>query len=261
MFSNQGHPRDTSIAISLLGSVLLVVMLLIPHNAHAGTTVIAWSYYRYPPFVIGKKDGISRDFVALLNEAAHGTFDFELNLLPRKRLDLLLASETPGVVLFVNPSWMGLSDDDPVEWTGALFNDSNAVISNVSRKVNYAGPESVYGMKMGGVFGRKYKNLDEPIAKNLIKRENTRTETLSIRKLSERRVDFVTAPESILRYLVSHLGVENRIYFSPTPLFEYTRHLLLSNPSQQLSEFLMQFVEDLPNNPQWHAIKTKYQLH
>lgn len=228
-------------------------------SALAVHEVVAWSYYRYPPFAIGETDGMGPDFIRLLNEAAEGQFRFRLKLMPRKRIDLCLKRKDEGVVLFVNPVWMGVLPADTV-WSSALFHDSNAVISSMSNKLDYSGPESVFGMKMGGVFGRKYKGLDGPIQSGLIEREDARSEELNVLKVSERRVDFTTGSASVLRYLVNHLGVSERVYFSQTPLFKYTRHLLLSNPSPELEAFLLQFVDELPDNPKWHAFKDKYQL-
>jgi len=231
------------------------------HRGEGGVQrIVAWTYYTYPPFILKGNQGLTHDFMELLNSYAKGKFVFHLEVMPRKRIDLYLEEDEPGIVLFVNPAWMKGFGKTTYQWTSPLFSDRNGIISNVFTKVNYAGPESVRGLKLGGVLGRKYKGLEESIRQGWIVREDVVNEEINILKLCERRIDFMTAPESVLRYLVTQLGVGERIYFSPTPLFEYTRHILVSNGSPDLFAFLEHFTEELPTNPEWLALKVKYQL-
>lgn len=241
-------------------SIVLVVGLLFSPALAQGTKVVVWSYYIFPPFIVTGSQGLNQDFIDLLNGEARGEFLFHLDVMPRKRIDLHLERNEPGVVLFVNPTWIHPPGHNNVVWTPPLFADRNAIISNVSRKVHYDGPASVRGLIMGGVFGRKYKGLEKAIARGDIIRKDTNDEELNVLKLAERRIDFMTAPESVLHYLVARLGVEDRIYFSPTPLFEYTRHLLINNGSPELETFLVNVINTLPENPVWQEIRERYFL-
>lgn len=220
-----------------------------------------WSYYLYPPFITDQEQGLTYDFIALLNEKANGKFSFQLHLLPKKRIELRLSSKEPGMVLFVNPAWFNLGQNASPYWTPALFTDRNVIVSNISRKVDFTGPDSVAGLKLGGVIGRNYVKLDELVNAGIVIRENVPSEESTLMMLSENRVDFSTGPESMLNHLVVQLGIKDRIYFSPIPLFHFTRHVLIAHATTELSEFMKQFTKELPSNPKWRAIMTKYQLH
>lgn len=259
MLTLSNHKKRLLISLFCIAFVLTTEGYAAPSSTK-GQKVVAWSYYVFPPFIVDGYQGLTRDFISLLNEKADGRFTFHLDVLPRKRIDLFLDENEPGIVLFVNPSWMGYRAKALYRWTPPLFSDKNVIISNVSKKVDFTGPESIADLKLGGVFGRKYKGLDKFVANRKILREDAKDEELNVLKLSERRIDFMTAPETTLRYLVAHLGMEDRIYFSPIPLFEYTRHILISNASPELSEFIIQFVNELPENPKWIKLKKQYRL-
>jgi polar amino acid transport system substrate-binding protein len=248
-----------ALSVCVLGIAFLIAVCPLPSRAEE-QFVSVWSYYGFPPFITSKNQGLSHDLVELLNERGQGRFRFELRLLPRKRIDLLLSDSVTGIVLFVNPSWMGLRNLQKYEWTPSLFSDRNVIVSNVARKVDFTGPESLAGLTLGGILGRKYEALDELVDAGLIKREDATSEQSNLLKLCEKRIDFTTGPETMLRPLVESLCIEKHIYFSPTPLFQYTRHILISDASPALSEFIVQFVRGLPTNPKWIAIKDKYKL-
>ncbi|MGL1863373.1 MAG: hypothetical protein OCC46_12685 [Pseudodesulfovibrio sp.] len=254
--------RKKTLQIFLFCQLLsvLTVMAFVSPSAAEGGRVVVWSYYVYPPFVVEGNQGLLHDLIGQLNKDAHGKYEFHLHVMPRKRIDMHLAANDPGIVLLVSPIWMHAQGKSEYQWTPGLFADKNGLLFNRQTKVDYAGPRSVHGLKMGGVFGRKYKGLEESVADGDIIREDTQDEELNVLKLSERRIDFMTAPESVLRYLVNRLGVEDLVYFSPTPLNEYTRHILINNVPPAVEAFLMQWVTDLPSNPGWLAIKEKYQL-
>jgi len=240
---------------------ILTVGMTTPTQAVASEgKVVVWTYYLYSPFITGENQGLTHDFVALLNESANGLYTFHLEIMPRKRIDMHLEAGDSGIVVFVNPSWMKVSKNIDHLWTEPLFSDRNGILFNRSLHRDYDGPSSLYGLTMGGVFGRKYKGLDKAVAQGRIIRKDALNEELNVLKLSERRIDFMTAPESVLRFLVQQLGVEEKIRFSPTPLFEYERYILAANLSYDLRIFLNRFVANLPNNPKWQELKTKYAL-
>lgn len=238
----------------------LTLCVALGQPAVAQEEISAWSYYAYPPFALEDGGGLGPEFVDLLNEVAKGRFVFSLEVLPRKRIDLRLSVKDPGIVLFVSPEWMLLPKDHISVWSGPLFRDQNGVLFSGLAEQEYAGPESLYGKRLGGVIGRRYKGLDEAVAKGRIIRHDALSEEINVLKLAERRIDVMTAPESVLRYLVAHLGVEDKVHFSSAPLFRYTRHILISNISPEARAFLIKFVQDLPGNPGWIKLKEKYHL-
>lgn len=221
--------------------------------------VVVWSYYIFPPFQDAENQGLTHDFVQLMEEEADGRFHFYLDVMPRKRIEQHLHKDDPGLVLFVSPEWIKPPGTQFV-WSEALFPDRNGILFYGLRPTSYSGPEDLYGKRMGGVVGRKYKGLDEAVDSGRIIREDAWDEELNVLKLADGRIDFMTAPESTLRYLVKRLKVEDKVSFSRTPLFEYTRHILIYNTSPEVQEFVLKLVRNLPTNPKWLKLKEKYQL-
>lgn len=244
--------------LTIVAWALSLTLLATPAQAQP-EEVAAWSYYFFPPFQTKGNQGLNHDLVELMNEKAHGQFRFHLDLMPRKRIELQLTTGKPGIVLFISPDWFDHTYTDST-WSEPLFADKNGILFSGLQKRDYSGPESLHGMTMGGVIGRFYKGLDSEVENGRIIREDTLSEELNVLKLAERRIDFMTGPESTLRYLVDHLKVQDKVHFSSTPLFEYNRHILINKTSPELREFVLQFVLDLPNNPAWLKLKKQYNL-
>ncbi|WP_243544394.1 transporter substrate-binding domain-containing protein [Pseudodesulfovibrio tunisiensis] len=226
----------------------------------AGKTVVAWCYYRTEPFVTGKGQGLAHDFVKMLNERAEGRFLFTLAFLPRKRIDQRLEYHEPGVVLFVNPIWMNDPDEERYLWTSPMLRDRNEIISSASRPVEYAGVPSLFGLKLGGVFGRRYAPLEQAVATGEILREDSASARLNLLKVAERRVDFITMPRSQAMPLVKSLKIGHRLHFSSKPLFLYTRHVLVTRELHDVYAFLEDFMRKIPDDPEWKRIREKYEV-
>lgn len=244
-------------------TALVIVIMALAGPAHAGEVeVAAWSYYKFAPFVTGEKKGLMYDFVALLNEGAVGRYRFTAELLPRKRLDYRIAGGEQGIVLFVNGVWMGDPEQKRYLWTPPILSDRNEVISRMSGqkpvRVIFDGPASLGGMRLGGVLGRKYKGLEEAIARGDILREDARGADHNLKKLLFGRIDIMSAPGTMLHYLVREMALEDKIFFSPNPLFSHTRHLLVTKKLEEVHGFLDGIVAALPENARWQAIKEKY---
>ncbi len=222
--------------------------------------VTVWSYYTIPPFAPDENPGLSDELIALMNKRAGGRFHFSLEIMPRKRIEQHLALNDAGLVLFISPEWLTPPEGSNAVWSGPMFVDRNGLLFSGKMPVDYTGPESLFGMTMGGVVGRKYKGVDPLVESGRIIREDALSEELNVLKLAERRIDFMTAPESVLRYLVEKMDIADKVFFSSTPLFEYTRHILVNNTSPEVREFVLQFIHNLPVDPAWVMLKQRYQL-
>ncbi|WP_320174317.1 transporter substrate-binding domain-containing protein [Maridesulfovibrio sp.] len=240
---------------------LSAISNIFPCFVFAGQKVDVWCYYCEPPFTINTDQGLKKDFVDLLNEEAKENFSFELLSMSRKRLDLFLAEGRPGIVLFVSPIWMKEQDKAKFVWSPPILHDRNEIVSRKNNPVNYLGPKSVYGLTMAGVFGHKYKDLDEAVAQGKITRKDAASMDLNLRTVVENRGrDFTTIPNSVLGYLLHKYNYEDRVYISPAPLTKYTRHILLNTPDPLLKKFIFNFTSSLEDNKKWKRIKDKYKL-
>lgn len=245
-----------------LGLLLLACVIFIPSSVSAKAQVVeAWSYYQYPPFLVGENLGLNNELIDLMSSDSDGKYEFKLLIMPRKRLDVYLKEEAAGIALFVNPIWIHKTKDQTCKWSLPLFTDSNEILSNVNKPVDYSGPESVQGMKFGGVYNHKYKYLDELVSQNKLTRINSNCEEVNILRVGQgRTIDFTLAPKSVLKYLINKNDLHNDVYFSKQPHSVYERHILMHNLPMELRAYINEFIKGLPNNPRWQKLKKKYQL-
>lgn len=223
--------------------------------------ITVWNYYNIPPFVIDKKKGFAKDFVELLNKYSKGKYQFILSNIPRKRLNVYLENNHQGIVLFVNPIWMGKNANTKYLWTQSFLSDQNEIISSVSNKIYFKTPEELKNLTFVAIRGRKYKGFEDLLKKEEIKKFIVEKESQSLLLISLNRADVTSQPRTIVKPLIRELNLENKIFLSPTPLFKFSRHIMITRPQYKLHEFLSYFTEDLKNKKEWLTILKKYNLH
>lgn len=241
--------------------LLLMTLFFFPITCLAEKIIPVWSYHQSPPFVTGEGQGLTYDFVDLLNRQLSGKYRLELTLMPRNRLEMYLASKKQGAVLFVNAMWMDDRAQTKYFWGPKIMADSNVVISRLDRRVVYDGTaKSLSGLVFGAVRGHYYVGLEEAMRQNLIQRIDTKTELVSIKRMLAGRVDVTSVPASTLKYFMKSLSIADQIYTSPTPLVSYSRHIMLTKSLLAEHKQLQKQVLALDTNPDWQAILIKYGL-
>ena len=241
--------------------ILCLTCLSYPAINNAAQKIDVWCYYNDPPFTTTPKHGLKFDFVELMNEEAKGRFSFELLSMSRKRLDTFLSHGSPGAVLFVSPDWMKETGAAKFVWSEPIIHGRNEIVSRKKEPIKYSKPKSLYGLTLAGVFGHKYKDLDEAIAQGKITRIDSASMNQNLRTVIENRgKDFTPIASSVLGYLLHKYGYADKAYISPNPLHTYTRHILLNNPSPELVKFITEFSSGLSKNKKWQNIKAKYKI-
>lgn len=246
-----------------MGRIILLLTLFVVVSCLAAEEVIveAWSYYNDPPFYIQQDSGFAHDFIELLNRECSGEYSFHLKLLPRKRIDQFLLEGRAGIVLFVSWIWMNDPDQSKYLWSPILLHGSNDVVSSMSMRIEYDGTDSsLYGLRLGGVLGHRYEELDKACSEGLIIRSDTKSQEQSLKKVILNRIDVTILPRSILDYYEAELELEGKIYRSQIPLGEFTRHILVTPDLQDVHEKVSEIVSELDSNEQWHQLLKKYHL-
>ena len=261
-FSNKGCSAISKwnlFKARLLVSVLLCLLSFTSVRAEKAVTL--WSYYRFPPFVTGEQKGLSYDFVRLLNRYSEGLYQFNLQLLPRKRLDKLLSEGAQGTVLFVHWSWMGDKEQSRYLWTPAFLLDRNEIIYHRNNPVFYDGSaDSLKGLTLGGVLGRRYKGIDPLVDNGEITRVDVSGEDQNIYKLLHQRIDVTTMPASMFFYLRQQLDSERELLSAQKPMSEYSRHILVSKELHEVHAFLSIFNQWVAADLRWQQTLIRYGL-
>jgi polar amino acid transport system substrate-binding protein len=250
--------RVISLSLCLLFSVLLSPIL------KAKEVVTLWSYYDYPPFVVSLSDkkGLNYDFVEMLNLfELDSPYEYELKIIPRKRLDSYLNMNQKGVVLWVNPIFFADKKREKFAWTNKVLEDEQSFISRAKTPFIYKGPESLMtkGFVLGGVRGHLYGAIQKDIDAGKIVRSDVSNAKQNIGMLLKDRVDSFLIPLSTMKYFEKEMKLTHKIYYSPTPLNRYTRHLLV-NHNEEVYKTLSNVVDKLHQDEYWKILLDQYGL-
>lgn len=253
--------EKNSMSVFRLFCFTSLIFLLYPLCTYSAEQKIrVWNYYEVSPFTMNGRGGLAEDFVKLLNKEGKGKFHFQLETIPRARLNLYLSKNLQGIVLFVNWAWMGKESKKKYLWTPSILTDHNEIISSMENKIFYEGPDSLNGLKFGAVRGRKYKNLETKFAVGEIHRYDINKENQVLGMILHQRVHVTSQPHTIAVSLIRKMGLENKIFFSPKPLFSFSRHIMITKELPIAHSFLSHFALNLDSNEEWKQIMKKYGL-
>lgn len=247
--------RRDCLALALLGLGAAPVGAR-PDAPRDGLPVL--SYYDYPPFSTGPGQGLTAQLLTLLHERAEGQLPaLQAELLPRKRVAARVGQPGWfGLVPWVSPTWFMRSERQRFIWSEPLMQDEDLVLSLRSRPVDYQGPASLKGLRLGGVFGHVYAEVDPLVETGEIQRVDSFSQDANLRMLLMGRVDAVFVSRSGLAGWRQRLpGFEQRVQTAAQPRMRYQRHLMLSPlvPEAQ-SQRLLQTVAGLAQDPSWRAV-------
>lgn len=252
------------LACTLCGAAFAALAMAAQSAATAADTVTAFNTYQAVPFVV-ESGGLAADLVGYLNDKLKGKYQFQLSIIPREKLNQTIEKDPnfKGVVLFLNPMFVGDADKKKYHWTPAIISDSNAVISLNTKKLEYVDPDSLKGLKFAGVTGNKYAGIEERFGKD-IQRENANEELSNLRKVAAGKSDVTIMPMSTYRFLLKQLGdqspVKAMLYLSSKPHAKFDRYLFTSNGDATLAKELDAVATGMKSDATWKTIAAKYGL-
>ena len=218
-----------------------------------------FTYHTHAPFIIGEQIGLSYDLAEYLNELAGENYNFTVLPMPRARVDKMLYQNEEGIIPWVNPGWFSDIEESDMMWTdGILMEDGNAVLSNVNTTIEYTGPESVEGMKFGGVRGHHYVNIDTLVDQGEIIRIDADNHIDNIRKLTKNRIDFTITPYWGALFLLKSNNMEDEIHISSEMHSRYNRRVIITHQSREMKEFLELVIQKMKTDPMWNTVMSKY---
>lgn len=243
--------------------LLLLLLTVFPLHILAAEPVAVWAYQPSPPFASGHSHGLSEALVQLLNEhpTNQGRYDFRLTQLPRKRVDAQLAANEPGILLWATPEFFSERLTARASWTRPLLCDIQDFVSRSDAPVNYDGPRSLHGLRLGGVLGHRYRALENDIEKGLIHREDVHSDLQNLNKLLSGRLDVALIPRSSrLFYNLTEIP-DGQLHVSPSPLYAFDRHVLMTaSLNANTTQFVQQLIADLPHSARWQTLLRRYGL-
>lgn len=244
--------------------ILLLIFLFFtlsgPCNA-AVERIKIYTYHLKAPFVIDERSakGLEYDAIRYFNEHTD-QFQFNLIYLPRKRLDLMMQSDTlDGIVIGVNPVWFGDKNEKKFLWSATFLNDANEVISTREKPFEYTGLDSLKNQRVGLVLGHYYEGVSELAERRLLAREDASSEDHQFRKLLARRMDLAIISRSNYEYVMKHEpDLSGKFHVSKLPFEQIDRKILLPLRYQKVQAILNGILQKMSNDPAWQSKIAEY---
>lgn len=225
--------------------------------AWAEQTVPLYTYYSDPPFSVSWPDSLTAKLADALTAKSHGTYRFKAVQVPRLRLDKMIdGTQWPGLVAWVNPPWFGDESKTRYAWSRPFMKDADLVLSTKSHPVEYEnGGASLEGLRLGGVVGHRYTDVQELIDSGKLIRDDADSELQSVLKLKYGRVQVTFVQASSLPYLRQEIpDLDTWLYIARRPRDSYQRHLFASKTNQALIVFVDAALRQLGRDPFWQSV-------
>lgn len=241
-------------------SLLLSLSVFSSSYAAPKQQVVLLTYHLKAPYVIdwAEQRGLYFDLALYLNNKTD-QYQFTTELMPRKRLDVVLAASFADVVVGVQPTWFKPMADKMV-FTAPFLHDKDMFVSDARRPVRDQDLSSLTGKTFIGSQGYTYKGIDEAVAAGTMERVDTLQEDYVLDMLRLGRGDFTIISSSTLSYKFSHGENSRHFYIATTPHDVIQRRFMLSNTDPQLYQFLQQVIRQMPADQEWQLLLAKYQI-
>lgn len=244
---------------ALLGGLLLVCQAAGAQSAPvpSGPVVVRlMSQYDYAPFQTGAQEGLTFALADYLNRNAQGAYQFVVEILPRKRLDLYLADPRAlWAVPWAVPRFFGADANRQYAWTRPFMRDGNHLLTRRGSGIRYSTPESLAGLRMGGTLGHRYGVLEPLLQDGRLTREDCYNLVCNVEKLKRGRVDFAMVPSGALAYFRTVVpDMDEYIEVSAKPVESFERSFMSPKDDVALHRFLETMARRLANDPAWKEV-------
>ncbi len=171
--------------------VLTIAMTLVVTTSGASEQVAFMSYHAGAPFIVDEEAqlGLTYDLAELLSRNSDGRYQFQVTIWPRNRLNDILNRGEEVVVPWTQPVWFKDPQRERYLWTDGYFPGRNAIISSVSRPIDYAGPTSLQGLTLAGLRGGRWPQFEQLIKQGKIERVDTSNYLAAMQMVALGRAD------------------------------------------------------------------------
>jgi polar amino acid transport system substrate-binding protein len=219
-------------------------------------TVRLISQYDYPPFQTAPKEGLTFALAEYLTAESNGAYRFVAEVLPRKRLDVYIADSSGlWVVPWAIPRFFGADSLSKYEWTKPFMQDGNHLVTLRKSGIQYKGPDSLAGLRLGGTSGHRYALLEPLIQEGRLSREDCANLVCNLEKLKLDRVDVVWFPSGAVPYFRElRPDFDELFYVSPQPMETFERSFMVPKGQPELLNYLNTIIKKLSADPKWKLL-------
>lgn len=195
--------------------LLLLLLILLSLHTQAAEPVTVWAYQPSPPFASGQSPGLSGNPGTAAQRAPDqpGSLRIPPDAAAAKATRCPARRQRTGHSLWATPEFFPERLTARASWTRPLLCDIQDFVSRRAAPVDYDGPRSLHGLRLGGILGHRYRTLQADIDKGLIRREDVHTDLQNLNKLLSGRIDVALIPRS------------SRLFYSLTEVPEAQLHV------------------------------------
>jgi polar amino acid transport system substrate-binding protein len=243
--------------------VLLALLLGNKEEALSAQLIEALSYYPSPPFQLDNsgREGLTADLIAYLNKSLKGKYEIKRVLVPRAKLNKMLARGDKAFVIFAPGMLFGGSQGGSYLWTASLFDDRQELVSRTAKRFEYDGPQSLATVRFAAVEGHVYPMIADALASGEIRPDRLGNEGFLVKALMENRDDVITIPTSVVKYfMMKDLTFGAESYLSKQSLGNFSRHLMFQRGMEKERADFDQVIRQMNVDPIWRATLKQYGL-
>ncbi|WP_255991802.1 hypothetical protein [Chitinolyticbacter albus] len=231
--------------------LVLLLLLLASLARSEPRTVPLYVYHDFPPYLVAGLPDLSEALIRILNREAAGRYHFELTVLPRRRVDALIAKANwEGVVAWVNPQWIG-NNARHLAWSPPLIDEIEWWVVRDALPLTQAQIEQGRGYRFGGLLGHRYVELDAAVRAGGLTRFDTASMQSLAHMLLAGRVDVITMPDSTEQWFADRWPAWRGATHLVSRNSAYQRFLLSNAADAQLTHFLAEAVPAIRADPAW----------
>ena len=146
-------------------------------------------------------------------------------------------------------------------WTRPLLCDIQDFVSRRTAPVDYDGPRSLHGLRLGGILGHRYRTLQADIDKGLIRRRRRAYGPAESEQAALRAHRCRPHPALVTPVLQPDRGAGSAAARFTEPLYVFDRHVLMTaSLPAATTQYIQQLVADLPHSARWQTLLRRYGL-
>lgn len=221
--------------------------------------ITVYTSANFAPLVIDEQRGLYSDLINYLNRQKLGNFTFQLEYVPRKRLQVKLEEGSiHGIIIGMMPQWFDDVAQTKYLWTQPFAVDNFILVSNIKKPVHPESPATLPGTTVGLTLGYVYPGTDQWIVQHGLLRNDALSEEKNISKLLLSRVDCIIVSETVINYYVKANRLQGKFQYAHVPGQPTERRFLVPHAYRHVHEKLAPVIKKLDGDPVWQKIVDKY---
>ncbi|WP_085907224.1 hypothetical protein [Kiloniella majae] len=251
MWKNSANKLRNTSSSNYLGIVFGIILIGLISNAKAETYTL-YSYHPVPPFITGENQGLTYELVQELESLSKGQHSFNIQVVPRKRLNELIKTETI-IVLWANPRWFKEIMPSQTFWSDRIMLDTSVYVWEATNTKSYKSPNDLIGASFGGIKNYKYNNIEVLLTKKQARRTDADNDWQLTQMLLSGRIDVAIMLEINACNLIKKHQLFEKINLAEHNSFD--RKVMLTGVNDK---GLIKLINKLQRSPRWAARLANY---